>query len=240
MDGSKWINLDFITICEDGIVNRIYYGDLPALLKNISSPPKSLFFNGDFSLLYGNCLTIIGTRQISGYGRWCIEYILGSFLKDLGIVVVSGLANGVDTYVHETCLSRGIKTIAIVPGSLVSVRSSKNAMLYERIVKEGLILAEYEEGTVLRKEMFVLRNRLLAGISENTIVIEAGLGSGSLITAYFALDFNRGIYAIPGPINEYTSHGCNMLLKQGAGLIAGPEDVKEIFGIHDDQILLKT
>jgi DNA processing protein len=220
-------------------MNRLSFAQMPFLLRQISSCPKELYYYGNLSLLQKKCLTIVGTRAITQYGQWCIRHLLDTFLKELDIAVVSGLAMGVDAYVHRICLERGINAIAIVPGGMNSAIPKSNIPLYENLKKHGLVLAEYPEGVLFNRSMFVLRNRLLAGISDTTIVIEAGVDSGSLITANLASEFNRDVYVIPGNINQNMSHGCNMLAKQGAGIISSLDDFKEIFGVHSDQILLK-
>jgi len=110
---------------------------------------------------------------------------------------------------------------------------------FRRFKKKGLILAEYPEGTVLRREMFVLRNRLLAGISPLTIVIQAGERSGSLITANMALNYNRELCVVPGDINREVSKGCNFLAKQGAGIITSFDDLKDLLGIVNNQLTIK-
>lgn len=201
--------------------------------------PRYLYYDGDKSLLKKRCITFVGTRSITEYGRFCIELFLGEFLRDLDIVIVSGLARGVDSYVHEICLERNIPTIAIVPGGMNTAIPKCNIGIFNRIKRRGLVLAEYPMDTVLRREMFVLRNRLLAGISEITVVVEAGLGSGSLITAGLALEFNREVYVIPGNINNKMSHGCNILAREGAGVLTCLDDFKELCGIENDQVLLK-
>jgi DNA processing protein len=212
----------------------------PFLLKQAVPNLRKLYYIGDISLLKSRSITFVGTRDITDYGKWVIGELLGDFLCKMDIVVVSGLARGVDAYVHDTCLKRAIKTMAIVPGAISSAIPKGNMKIFEKLKKEGLILAEYPEGTILSREMFVLRNRLLAAISDITIVIQAGVKSGSLITANIALDYNRDIYVIPGNINSSVSQGCNMLAKQGAGIITGVQDFKEILGIENDQVLLKT
>lgn len=239
MDDSKWVNLDLITECDNLFVRKLSYSQFPQLLKEIPKCPSYLYYKGNISLLLNRCITIVGTRNITEYGRLVIRYLLGGFLKELDIVVVSGLAKGVDAYVHQICLERGIKTVAIVPGGISTAIPKSNTCIFNNIKKNGLILAEYPEGTTLRREMFVLRNRLLAGISNTTIVIEAGVKSGSLITVNFAIEFNRDVYVIPGNINNNMSQGCNILARQGASIITCLDDFKEIFGIQNDQVLLK-
>jgi DNA processing protein len=215
-----------------GQQTEVVFVELPKL-------PKQLYYEGNVSLLEKRLVTFVGTRNITQYGKWCIEYLLHDFLKELDIVVVSGLAKGVDAYVHEVCLKRGINTIAIVPGGIDTAVPKCNRELFENIKRKGLVLAEFPKDTFLKREMFVLRNRLLAGISEMTIVIEAGLGSGSLITAGLALEFNRDVYVIPGNINNKMSHGCNILAREGAGIITCLDDFKQVLGVEDDQVLFK-
>ena len=217
-------------------MGKLTYKDIPPLLKQIPSCPLDLYYNGDSSLLKSKSVTIVGTRSITKYGEWVIRYLLGSFLKDLNISVVSGLARGVDGYVHRVCLERNINTIAIVPGSMTSYIPRENKKLFKEIQKRGLVLAEFSKDTEFNRKMFVLRNRLLAGISRVTVVIEAGLDSGSLITAGLALEYNRDVYVIPGDLRNKMSQGCNMLAKQGAEIITDIDDFKEIFGVENGQI----
>jgi len=213
--------------------------DFPFLLKQAVPNLKKLYYVGDVSLLQMRCVTFVGTRDITNYGRWVIQHLLGDFLKKTEIAVVSGLARGVDAFVHETCLERGIKTVAIVPGSISSAIPRCNIKIFENLKRKGLILAEYPEETNFRKEMFVLRNRLLAAISQTVVVVESGVKSGSLITANIALEYNRDIYTIPGNINSKVSQGCNVLAKQGADVITSLNDFKESLGIESDQVLLR-
>ncbi|MHC1716694.1 MAG: DNA-processing protein DprA [Candidatus Dojkabacteria bacterium] len=210
----------------------------PKLFREIYNPPRSLYCNGNIEFLSMKCLTIVGTRSITPYGRYLVKYLLEEILKDLDVVIVSGLALGIDAMVHRVCLERGIKTIAIVPGSMRSSIPKKNEDVFNRISNEGLLIAEYPEGKILGKEMYILRNRLLAAISNTTIVLEAGENSGSLITARYALEYNRDVYVIPGNINNEMSKGCNSLLKEGAGIITSIEDFRDIVGIQNDQVLL--
>lgn len=210
----------------------------PYLLKEIYDPPCTLYYEGNIELLKMRCISIVGTRNITEYGKMLIRSFLEEDFRYLDIVFVSGLALGVDAFVHQTCIERGIKTVAIVPGNLTSAIPRKNRNIHEDIKKNGLILAEFPQYKKLGKEMFVLRNRLLAGISDTTVVIEAGEKSGSLITARYALEYNREVYAVPGNINNHFSLGCNMLLKEGANMVSSKDDFREIVGFRGDQVLL--
>ena len=214
-------------------------GEIPPLLIEAIPNLKSLYFIGNKDLLKGICITMVGTRDITDYGGFVIRELLNEDLANYNIAIVSGLARGVDAYVHKICLARGIKTIAIVPGAINSAIPKSNREIFNEIEKKGLILAEYPEGVVLRKEMFVLRNRLLAAISLLTIVIQAGEKSGSLITANMALNYNRELCVVPGDINREVSKGCNSLAKQGAGIITSFDDLKELLGIINNQLTIK-
>lgn len=213
--------------------------EISPLLKDAVPNLNTLYFVGNKDLLKGICITLVGTRDITEYGESVIKELLNKELAHYNIAIVSGLARGVDAYVHKTCLERGIKTIAIVPGAINSAIPKSNREIFKEIEKRGLILAEYPEGTILRKEMFVLRNRLLAGISPLTIVIQAGEKSGSLITANMALNYNRELCVVPGDIGREVSKGCNSLAKQGAGIITSFADLKDLLGIINDQLTIK-
>ncbi len=213
--------------------------EIPPLLTEAVPNLDLLYFVGNKELLRENCITLVGTRDITEYGESVIKELLNKELAHYNIAIVSGLARGVDAYVHKICLARGIKTIAIVPGAINSAIPKSNREIFKEIEKRGLILAEYPEGVVLRKEMFVLRNRLLAGISLLTIVIQAGQKSGSLITANMALNYNRELCVVPGDINREVSKGCNSLAKQGAGIITSFDDLRELLGIINNQLTIK-
>jgi len=206
------------------------------LLLKMSDPPKQLYCYGDISLLEKRCLTIVGTRSITSYGMEVLDMFLGSFLKELDVVVVSGMAKGVDGYVHRKCLERDIKTIAVVPGGIDTAIPFTNRKVCKEMQKKNLVVCEYPEGTRLNKYMYIQRNRILAGISSSTIVIEAGENSGSLTTAKLALDYNREVYVVPGNITSEVSKGCNLLAKQGANILTSVEDMKEVVGIVEDQV----
>lgn len=208
----------------------------PLLLKKISDPPCCLYCNGDISLLNKVMITFVGTRDISAYGEQVLDLLLDKFLKDLDIVVVSGLARGVDAYVHRICLKRDIQTIAVLPLGLTHIYPQENESLCREIESKGLVISEYMKVPKPHKGLFARRNRILAGISTSTVIVQAGVGSGSLLTAQLVLDYNRDLYVIPGRITEYTSHGCNMLIREGAEILTCMDDFKETFKIYKDQL----
>jgi len=208
----------------------------PGLLKEIHNPPKQLHCNGNIDLLTKKCLTIVGTRKATKYGTEVLDMLLQPYLIDLDICIVSGLAEGIDTMVHRRCLELGIPTIAVIAGGIGNIYPLSNTKLYEDISKKGLVMAEYEGKVDMHKGMFPMRNRILAGISEITVVIEADIQSGSLVTANLALEYGRDVYVIPGDIFKSASRGCHSLIKQGAGIIVGEEDFKQVLGIEGEQI----
>lgn len=217
---------------------KIPYADTnyPLLLKSIYSPPRNLFVKGNVDLLKKRCISIVGTRNSTEYADWVIKNLLNGYLKDLNICCVSGMALGVDTLVHKRCLEVGIPTIAVIAGGIDNVYPRCNANLYAELVEKGLVIAEYDGIESMHKGMFPRRNRILAGLSEMTLVVEADVRSGSLLTAHYALEFNRDVYAVPGYISKYTSHGCNMLIKEGAGIITSRDDFEQLIGIEHGQL----
>jgi DNA processing protein len=210
----------------------------PYLLKEIYDPPQNLYCEGNIDLLNMKCISLVGTRNITKYGKYLVNEFLLNEYSLLDVVFVSGLALGIDGFVHQKCLERGLKTIAITPGGFGNVIPKKNMYIYEEIKKKGLVVSEFPSERCFGKEMFVLRNRLIAGISKATVVFEAGEKSGSLITARYALDFNRDVYAVPGNICNHFSQGCNLLLKDGANLLTSKYDFGEIVGMKGSQALL--
>jgi DNA processing protein len=210
--------------------------EYPSLLRVIHNPPKQLHFSGNINLLTKKCLTIVGTREATRYGKEVLNMLLQRYLIDLDICIVSGLAEGIDTMVHRRCLELGIPTIAVIAGGIGNIYPPINTNLYKDISERGLVMAEYDGRVEMHKGMFPMRNRILAGISETTIVIEADIQSGSLVTANLALEYGRDVYVIPGDIFKSTSRGCNSLIKQGAGIIVGEEDFKLALGIEEGQL----
>lgn len=187
----------------------------PKYLKEINDYPLLLFTKGDVSLLKKPMITIVGTRDMSKYGKWAVGYILRPLIG-MDIVVVSGLANGVDGEVHKKCLEYGIPTVAVVAGGIDKGYPRSNQDIYDEISIKGLIISEFPPGRGIVKGMFPMRNRILAGLSSATVVIESDLSGGSLITLELALDYGRDIFCIPCNISRYSLQGCNMAIGEGA------------------------
>ncbi|MGG6313560.1 DNA-processing protein DprA [Paenibacillus macerans] len=200
--------------------------EYPILMKETARPPWVLYALGDEGLLNSLSVAMVGTRLPTAYGRK-VAATLAEELSARGITVVSGLARGIDGTCHEAALKAGGLTIAVLGTAIDVAYPPENASLYRSIAERGLILSEYPIGTPGRPGLFPQRNRIIAGISRGTVVVEADARSGSLITADHALEANRDVYAVPGPITSPKSRGTLELLKQGAKIVTDARDIWE-------------
>jgi len=202
-------------------------GAYPPLLREIPSPPALLYVKGeliekDKSAAVG----IVGTRRVTPYGRQITERLAGD-LAALGVTIVSGLALGIDAVAHESALDAGGRTVAVLGTGIDRVYPERHIRLAERISESGALVTEFPPGTGPAGENFPRRNRIISGLSLGTVVTEAPLKSGALITASFALDQGREVMAVPGDVFSFGSAGCNALLREGATLVRGADDVLE-------------
>ncbi|MCM3746022.1 DNA-processing protein DprA [Paenibacillus pasadenensis] len=203
--------------------------EYPELLKQIPQPPWVLYAIGRLELLSGPCLSIVGTRGPTAYGKQSASKFSAE-LASIGYVIVSGMAKGIDGISHLAAMDSGGGTIAVLGTPIDTVYPPDHRALYRRIANDGLLLSEFPIGTPVKPGMFPQRNRIIAGLSLGTLVIEAAAGSGSLITADQALEMNREVYAVPGPVNSPKSAGCNGLIREGrAQLVTGGEQIAEDF-----------
>lgn len=200
--------------------------DYPENLKNIYGAPLCLYLKGE--LVPGDklSLAIVGSRRASFYGLSCAERFAYS-LADLGITIVSGLARGVDTQAHKGALKAKGRTIAVLGSGLNCIYPPENKSLAEEIADSGAVLSEFPLNAEPAARNFPRRNRLISGLSIGVIVAEAAKNSGALITADFALEQGREVFAIPGKVDSATSFGANQLIKQGAKLVDSVEDILE-------------
>lgn len=209
---------------------KIYYttildDDYPFNLKNIYDAPVLLYYMGKLSERDRYSICIVGTRTPSDYGRKvCVD--LTKELCRKGIPVISGLAIGIDSIAHNTCVENENLTYAILGSGVDNLYPPDNKLLYSRIIEKGAVISEFEVGSKAEKVNFPRRNRVVSGISLGAIIIESAAKGGSLITAEFALDQNKELFAIPGNINARNSEGCNNLIKKGyAKLVMNVDDV---------------
>lgn len=193
--------------------------DYPRLLLEIPSPPPVLYYRGEVDLQenlgYKPTVGIVGTRQPSEYGlRWARQ--ISTVLAKNGFTVVSGLAEGIDTESHAATIKAGGRTLAVLGTGVDVVYPSKNKELYKQILPNGLVLSEHPAKTPPDRTHFPRRNRIIAGLSRAVLVLEAPTKSGALITASYANEFGRDVYALPGRVDDYPSQGCLKLISQGA------------------------
>lgn len=210
--------------------------DFPPLLKEISDAPEKLFLRGMLPEEDTKLLTVVGSRKYSAYGKQATESLIEGLARK-NIAIVSGLALGIDSIAHQSALAAGLKTIA-VPGSglgfdVLYPRTHQN--LAKRILENGgALLSEFDEHFKARPESFPQRNRIMAGMSHATLVIEAGGRSGTLITARLALEYNRDLGVVPGGIFHAGSTGSNKLLQTGAFAVTDVDDICELLDLDDD------
>lgn len=212
--------------------------EYPRLLKKIENPPQRLYYKGDWNLeIFENCLAVVGSRKMTSYGKRVTEKIVGE-LAMAGITIVSGFMYGIDATSHRACLSVGGRTIAVMPCGIDLIHPGDQKFLYYEILKnKGLIISEYKESFPPAKWTYPKRNRIVAGLSQATLVIEANSRSGSLITANFAKQYKRKLFAVPGPITSENSKGTLSLIRQGAEMVVSAKEILEFYKIKNKKTL---
>lgn len=201
----------------------------PDLLKECCDAPITLFYKGNISLKK-KMISIVGTRQASSYGKQNVEKIIAS-LSGKDIIVISGLAHGIDTFVHECCLKHHVPTIGVIGHGLDTIYPRSNRNLAKAMLKNGGLLTEYGIDHKISKYCFPKRNRIIAGMSEATIVVESPSKGGAIITAEMANGYHREVMAIPGSVFSDLSKGCNALIKtQKAHLLEETGDLFRLMG----------
>jgi len=212
---------------EKGLIKIIRFEDkeYPKLLKEIDSPPIVLYIKGKVKVLKQPALTVVGTRKMTEYGRRATERLVGELARN-NLVVVSGLARGIDGWAHRVCLGNKGITIGVLGHGLDKIYPREHTSLAEKIViSGGVIMSEYPLNYPIAKHNFPQRDRILAGLSLGTLVIEGGKKSGTKITASMAADYGREVFCVPGPIESQVSEGPAELIQQGAKLVIKAEDV---------------
>ena len=204
----------------------------PERLKEVKSPVKKLHYRGEWdSNIFQNCLAVVGTRKMTSYGESVIERILPPVIQ-AGVTVVSGFMYGVDTKAHQTCLDYKGKTIAVLGSGLDELTPKSNDKLYTEVLESGgLVMSEYDKDVMARLYTFPQRNRIVAGLSQATLVIEGGEKSGTLITAKLTIKQDKPVLAVPGPVGSSMAKATNGLLKEGATLVTSGEDVLMVLGM---------
>ncbi len=200
--------------------------EYPPNLRQAHNAPPLLYVRGTIEKRDEWAVALVGTRRASVYGKEAAR-MLGAGLAQAGVTVVSGLAKGIDTVAHRACLEAGGRTLAVLGCGLDRVYPSENARLAAEIVERGALVSEYALGTRPDAKNFPPRNRIISGLTLGTVVVEADLGSGALITADFAAEQGRDVFAVPGSIFAKASRGANQLIQQGAKMVCNVSDVLE-------------
>lgn len=217
------------TMSEKEAVREVYIDDpeYPQLLKRIHKPPAILYCRGEPIQGDRSCVAVVGTRKATAYGKWG-AFEVARHLARRGVSIVSGMAYGVDASAHRGALAGGGHTLAVLAGGPDVCYPAAHKDLMADIIKAGTVVSEFPPGTKCMPYHFPMRNRIISGLSKAIVIPEAGAKSGSLITAEFALEQNRDVYAFPGNINSLYSMGCNKLIQDGAQPVTAIEELGEL------------
>ena len=211
----------------DIAIITIFDKEYPSILKEIYQPPWALYAKGDLSLLEKEPkLAVVGSRQATTYGKNAIKHIFPELINQ-DILIVSGLANGIDALAHEETIKLGGRTIGVIAGGLYHIYPKENLPLAVNMMQTQLVLSEYPPDTKPLRWHFPARNRIISGLSAGTFIIEAKRKSGSLITANYAVHEGRDVFSLPGSIFNPCSGGTNEIIQQGAKLVISAKDILE-------------
>ncbi|MFH1423484.1 MAG: DNA-processing protein DprA [Candidatus Nealsonbacteria bacterium] len=225
-------------------IHTIQENEYPKLLKDIGKDaPKQLYYKGKWEDIFSaqggpasgreNCLAVVGSRMMTTYGKQVVERIVGE-VAAAGVTIVSGFMYGVDAEAHKTALRVGGRTIAVMPCGIDLIHPEYQQDLYVEILNNnGLVVSEYEGAMQPVTWTYPRRNRIVAGLSRATLVVEAGEKSGSLITAGLAKKYKRKVFVVPGPITSENSKGIMQLIKEGAEVVSSAEDILKYYGLRN-------
>lgn len=235
---------NYILNCEKQGIKILTYlsKDYPTSLKNISDPPMVLYCKGNLDLLKcENSIAIVGSRRVTKYGT-DVTTKFACALTKAGLVIISGLADGVDSIAHKCCLDLKGKTIAVLGSGLNEIYPSTNIPLANRIIDNGgLIITEYKPNEKGLSFHFPKRNRIIAGLSKGVLITEATLKSGSMHTKDFALEYGKELFVVPGRITDIYSFGCNSVIKSLQGsMVLSPQDILDAYNLKYDNIIQKN
>jgi DNA processing protein len=221
-----------LNFCEKNNIQILCFDDeiYPRKLSNCIDAPSLLFFKGNANLNYPRSLSIIGTRSFTEYGRKLCDDLIAE-LKAYDVVIYSGLAYGIDIISHKACLKQELSTVGVVAHGLGTIYPPAHASTAKEMIEKGGLLSEYFSGEKAEKGNFPTRNRIVAGISDATIVIETDMKGGSMITAEIAYSYNKDVFSFPGRIGDSKSAGCNFLIKSlKAQMATCAEDIANSLG----------
>jgi len=231
---ARWLNAaeNWCTADYQGVISY-FSDDYPEALRAIANPPWLLYYRGRKELLQGVSVAIVGSRKATHSGLQVADWFSESLVA-AGIVVTSGLAMGIDAQAHKPAADKG-KTIAVLGTGIDQYYPRRNKALQDFIAHQGLLISEFPPGQTARIDHFPRRNRIISGISQAVVVVEAARKSGSLSTAIHALNEGREVGAVPGSILLPEHQGCHWLIQQGAKLINAPQDILDWFSIDNTQ-----
>jgi len=225
-DGSRYADDELRRLRQcDGRIVTLWDHEYPENLRRIYDPPTHLYVLGSLKDIDKYSIAVVGTRNPTAYGKMVAERFSAE-LSALGLTVVSGLARGIDTVAHAAALDR--RTVAVIGSGLDVIYPPENKNLAEQITRNGAVVSEFEMGAQPDAEHFPRRNRIISGLTLGTLVVETNVDGGAMLTARWALDQNREVFAIPGPVTDKRNIGSNTLIKRGeAELVRGTEDILE-------------
>jgi DNA processing protein len=230
-----------VSFVEKHRINTVFFTDenYPKRLAECPDAPLILYQKGSESLDFDHWVAIVGTRNATAYGKAICRELIESF-QGKNVVVVSGLALGIDSYVHQYCLDFDVPTIAVLGHGLDRIYPHRNRGLAKSIIQQGSLLTEFPPNTLPDRENFPKRNRIVAGLCDATIVVESNIKGGSLITADLANGYNRDVFAYPGSIFQSSSQGCNELIRSNqAHLISSGKDFLELMSWNQEKVKKK-
>ena len=201
----------------------------PRLLLEIPDPPGVLFLQGDLQAADSLAIAVVGSRNATRYGVTQAERIAAGLAR-AGVTVVAGLARGIDAVAHRAALAAGGRTLAVMGGGLLKIYPPEHADLARQISEQGCLISEMPPRYVATRHAFPRRNRIISGLTLGTLIVEAAERSGALITARQAMEQNRDVFAVPGPVDNRNSRGCHALLRDGAILVESVEDILDALG----------
>lgn len=231
-----------ITFIEKYKIQPLFFfnDDFPQRLKYCTDAPLMLYFKGKNTLNATKIISIVGTRNATSYGKKCCSDIIDGF-AGTDVTIVSGLAYGIDSCAHSEALKKKLSTIGVLAHGLDRIYPAENKNLAGKMIESGGLITEFMSNTNPDRENFPQRNRIIAGLADATLVIEAAKKGGALITADIANSYNRDVFAVPGKINDEYSAGCNHFIKTNkAHLIQSADDIKYIMGWETNKAKKKT
>lgn len=220
-NNEEWYEIN----CDEKYIT-ILDANYPACFHQLKYPPWVIFYEGDIQLLEEGMMGVVGSREMSAYGKYCVETLTKHMPPQYG--VVSGVAKGVDAYAHTCAIKNNRKTIGVIGCGLNVIYPKENETLYKKLKSEYVLISEYPKDTLPYAYHFPWRNRLIAALSKKLVVIEAKMRSGTMISVNEALELGKDVYTFPHRISDVFGEGCNFLIAQGCSMLNNNRDIEEL------------